>query len=136
MMGVRTIIFPAQRANEPTNDFITTPTGFESDCAISDSVGDPVVVVGANLVNRVTSNTYTDLVVGIIKEKLTPTRCIVIVAGILEGIASGLTASKAVFVSATGTLTTTPPAGHQQILGTAISSTDIIVNAMPPKILG
>ena len=132
-MAGSTIIYPAQRANEPTNAFITTPTGFESDCDVSDAVGDPVIVVSSNLVNSVTSNTYANLVVGIIKEKLTATRCIVIVAGIMKNIASGLTPSKAIFVSATGTLTTTPPSGQQQILGTAISATDIIVNAMPQK---
>jgi hypothetical protein len=74
--------------------------------------------------------------VGIIKEKLTTTSCIVVIAGILENITTGLTANKAVFVSLTGGLTTTKPAtGHLQIMGTALSSTSMVVNVSSEKVI-
>jgi hypothetical protein len=105
---------------------------------LADSVGDPVVV-DANIDDKVESlsnNIYDDLVIGIIQEKLTDTRCIVVVMGLMNGIATGLTRRKAVFISTTGGLTTTPPAtGHQQIIGQAVNSTDIVVNVNNQKVI-
>ena len=117
---------------------VLVPLGFLADCEASDAVGDPVVVDAAvdDKVESISSNVYDDLVVGIIHEKLSATRCVVVVMGLLPGISSGLTRRKAVFISPTGGLTTTPPAtGHQQIIGQAVNSTDVVVNINNSKVV-
>lgn len=134
MATLPTIIYPA-RPGDP-NSLILVPLGFEADCNLTDAVGDPVKVESAGKVTGVSTNVYTNLMVGILKEKLTDTRCIVIIAGFLSGITSGLSQNKAVFISTSGGLTTTPPTtGHLQTIGTAISPTDLIVSAAPSKVI-
>lgn len=130
------IRYPADCTVIDDNTIITTPLGFEADCAAGDVVGDPVIVSAPDTVSSFPTNIYPDLCVGIIKEKLTTTRCVVVIGGILKNITTGLTANKAVFVSDTGGLTTTPPTtGHLQIMGTALSSTDMVVNVSQEKVI-
>lgn len=132
-----TIILPARAVipDDPTAEIIT-PSGFAAACAISDSVGDPVIVTSPGVVTSFALNVYPDLCVGIIYEKPTPTSCIVVIGGIVEGVTVGLTANKAVFVSTSGQLTTTKPAtGHIQVMGTALTSTDMVVNVAPSKVI-
>lgn len=117
---------------------ILVPVGFEAECAASDNVGDPVVLDASvdDRVESLSSNVYDDLVVGIIQTKISTTRCIVIVMGLLVGITTGLTRRKAVFISTTGGLTTTPPpTGHQQIIGQAVNDTDIVININNQKVI-
>lgn len=116
----------------------TVPVGFEADCSVAELVGDPVIFSTSDddSVERLTSNIYDSrLVVGIITEKLTPTRCIVVTMGILNDITTGLSRGLPVWVSETGGLTTTKPAsGHWQVLGNAINSTSMSVNIEMRKV--
>lgn len=130
------IILPFEAISLPGS--ITVPIGFEALCSASEAIGDPVVfsLTLDKTVERITSNVYTQLVVGIINEKPTVTTCIVIVMGILDGIATGLSKGEAVWVSTSGGLTTTRPVtGHLQGLGIAISPTGIIVNIEQNKVI-
>ena len=130
------IILPFEAISLPGS--ITVPIGFEALCSASEVIGDPVVfsLTLDKTVERITSNVYTQLVVGIINEKPTVTTCIVIVMGILDGIATGLSRGEAVWVSTSGGLTTTRPVtGHLQGLGIAISPTGIIVNIEQNKVI-
>lgn len=108
------------------------PLGFNATCTIVEQIGDPVVFHDTvdGRVESLTDNVYDSrLVVGIIQAKSSDTECFVVTLGILEGIAAGLDSGAAVWVSTTGGLTTTKPAtGHLQVLGDAVSSTDISVN--------
>lgn len=131
------IRYPAECTIIPESSAdIIVPVGFEATCTALDLVGDPVIVSAPGEVTSFASNIYPDLCVGIIKEKSDSTTCIVVIAGILKSITTGLVANKAVFVSPTGGLTTTKPAaGHLQIMGTALSSTDMVVNVSSEKVI-
>jgi hypothetical protein len=114
-------------AGEPA----TIPLGFLATCTVAETVGDPVIfhATNADQVERLTSNSYdTRLVVGVIHSKTSPTQCFVVTMGILEGITSGLTQGQPIWISPTGTLTTTKPTtGHLQVIGNAVASTDVSV---------
>ena len=130
------IILPFEAISLPPS--ITVPIGFEAFCSASELIGDPVVMSLTldKTVERITTNVYSQLVVGIINEKPTPTTCVVIVMGILDGIAAGLTRGDALWVSPTGGITTTRPVtGHLQGLGIAVAGTDIIVSIEQNKVI-
>lgn len=114
-------------------DDLDIPLGFNASCTINELVGDPVVLHDTldNTVERLTSNVYDKLVIGIIASKSSDTSCFVVVAGALDPIGPGGydQALNTVWVSTTGSLTTTKPAaGHLQVLGRAVSSTGIVVS--------
>jgi hypothetical protein len=109
------------------------PLGFNATCTISEQVGDPVVLHDSidGQVERLASNVYDKLVIGIIASKSSDTECFVVVAGVLDPIGPGGydQALNTVWVSPTGSLTTTKPVtGHLQVLGRATSSTGIVVS--------
>jgi hypothetical protein len=134
---VPTVILPA-RIVAPVDTLldIVTPSGFVATCTIADAVGDPVIVSAPDTVTSFATNVYADLCVGIIFEKPTDTTCVVVIGGIVRAITTGLVANKAVFVSTTGALTTTKPAtGHLQIMGTALTTTDMVVNVAQNKVI-
>jgi len=116
----------------------TVPVGFEANCTIAEAIGDPVVfsTSGDNVVERLTSNSYDSrLVIGVISEKLTPTTCIVVTMGILENIATGLSRGLPLWVSPTGSITTTRPlTGDLQVLGNAISPESVAINIEMRKV--
>lgn len=137
-MTTPNIILPYEAFPLGGETSITVPIGFEADCSVAEQVGDPVVFSETidKKVERITSNIYNNLVVGIINEKPTPTTCIVIVSGILDNVTTGLSRGKAIFVSTTGGLTTTKPAtGHLQIIGMALSATGLNVNIGTEKVI-
>ena len=111
---------------------ILVPMGFDTKCTAAEAAGDPVIFSPTvdDTVIKLDDNSYGgDLVIGIIQQKLTITTCRVIMIGVLDNIATGLTRGKPVWVSETGGLTTTKPtSGDLQILGNAFSSTGILVN--------
>lgn len=72
-----------------------------------------------------TNNTSTNRAIGVIIEKVTLTTAIVKTLGQVDGY-SGLTKGLEVFLSPTGTFTSTPPTtGYVQIMGFAISATQV-----------
>jgi hypothetical protein len=115
--------------------------GFEADCTVAESIGDPVVFsdLTDDLVEKLSDNVYgSKKVVGIILSKSSDTRCFVMTAGIFDPIpgAPVLDRSESVWVSTSGGLTTTKPAtGHLQVLGQAISTTGMSVSIEPRKII-
>jgi hypothetical protein len=131
-----TIIFPARPVPSANVVEIITPLGFEADCEVTDNVGDPVSIDASNKVIALGTNVYDDLVVGLIYQKLTPTTCVVVIGGVFKSVTTGLTPTKPIWVSTTGGLTTTKPStGHLQILGQALSSTDMVVNINLSKVV-
>lgn len=135
----KSIILPYEAAVLNPNETITVPLGFEANCTEDEIVGDLVVfsLTVDYTVERLTSNSYDSrLVVGIINEKPTPTTAIVIVLGIVTGLASGLDRGRAVFVGTDGKPTTTvPTTGDRQIVGMALSATDFVVRVDVNKII-
>lgn len=106
-------------------------------CAAGTLVGDIVIPDPStdNTVLSLANNTYSGLVFGIIHDKPTATSCNVQTSGSYSG-ASGLTRGQPVFVSATGTPTTTAPALNSiQVIGTAFSSTRFVVDIAQSKVV-
>ena len=115
-------------------------TKLDAYCLASDSVGNCVYITGpaAGDVYQVTTADPLNGAVkmpalGIIIAKSEPTRCFVQVSGEMNGIVSGLTPNKVVFVSSTGVLThipPTPPTGtlaYIQSMGIATSTDRVLV---------
>lgn len=87
----------------------------EADCLASDDVQDVVRISGPPVggVLQVTKLNIdapgTDMAVGVLVNKATPTRCTVQLDGTLSGIYTGLTAGRPLFVSPSGRLTHSAP---------------------------
>lgn len=100
-------------------------------CLASAAVGD-LVVESETIVNRVdvvTDNTDVRPVFAVIIEKLSDTECVILLLGQIGGF-SGLTKGRKVFLSTTGTFTSTPPTtGYMQSLG--VAKEDSIVDFRP-----
>lgn len=113
----------------------------EFDCTPETVVGDLVVPsqVLTETVEPIQTNYYTDVVFGVVTEKITPTRVKVLVSGKLSGAMyqlSGLVFGKALYVSSLGKLTTTPPTtGHLQTLGIALKSDVVFLLPSITKII-
>lgn len=111
----------------------------EANCLSSDAVADCVYITGSKIGDyyQVTkADPHNGVVkmpaIGVIIEKMSPTLCRVQVTGEMEGIVTGLTPGRVVFVSSTGTLThslAVPGAGqlaYIQSMGVA-ASTDVVL---------
>jgi hypothetical protein len=86
-------------------------------------------------VDTLTSNTYSNLAIGVIASKPSTTTCYTRILGLHTGLA-GLTRAKPVFVSPSGIPTTTVPvSGSLQIIGVAVSSTAMIINVAMYKVI-
>lgn len=103
------------------------------DTTLATSIGDLVKLTSANTVEKIANNTVGEIpngIFGIGLSKPTSTTMRVLFLGRIDGY-SGFTAASAVFVSATGTPTTTAPgAGMLQQIGFATSATEFYVNLM------
>jgi hypothetical protein len=96
---------------------------------------DPVVITGADFVQKISDNTATTIPNGIFGfgvEKPSTTRIKVLFLGKLEGF-SGLSIASRYFISTSGGITTTPPiTGMVQQVGFAINSTTLLVDIKLP----
>lgn len=103
----------------------------ERDCLAGAQVGDLVVEseVFVDRVDVVTDNTDVRPVFAVIINKLTSTRCEILLLGQISGY-TGLTKGRKVFLSETGRITSTPPTtGYVQSLG--VAKEDSIVDFRP-----
>lgn len=115
-------------------------------CLSSDSVGDAVSISGDKVAGlyQVTKTDIDNIVpslsfaIGVISSKITTTTCIVVISGVLPNIYIDLDMGSPVFVGVDGALTTTRPtkplSGSRiiQLMGSTISSTDVIISPMAP----
>lgn len=103
-------------------------------CRTIDAVGNWVVIVSDNTVNKVTDNTQGH-VIGVIIAKPSTTTCDVVTYG-RAAVFSGLDSTqKRYFLSAAGGLTATPPTkGYVLELGKALNSTTLQVHITTPMI--
>ena len=112
----------------------------DANCQASDAVGDCVYITGAKVgeLYQVTKADPLDgatkmPAIGILVEKLDSVTCKVQVTGTLEGVVSGLTPGKVVFVSSSGvvghTLATPGPGSYAYIqsMGVALDTGAILV---------
>lgn len=136
----RTNSFVASNVQAAIEEAKAAATAIELDilfsCAASVAIGDIVVpsLTTDDTVEKLTSNVYSSLVVGFVSAKPTTTTCKVRIMGVLSGF-SGLTRGLPVFVSTSGTPTTTFPAtGHRQVLGLAKNATTIVINIEMMKV--
>lgn len=117
----------------PTNEI-------EANCLSSDAVGNCVYITGPRIggyYQVATADPHNGAVkmpaIGVVKTKLSPTLCKVQVTGLMEGVATGLTPGRVVFVSSTGTIThniATPAVGqlaYIQSMGVAFSSDVVMI---------
>lgn len=75
---------------------------------------------------KVPDNTLVAQTIGVCLEKPTTTTCKILVLGVVDG-QTGLTKGGRIFLSTTGTLTTTKPAtGYLHNLGVAVSATEAL----------
>ena len=98
-------------------------------CDVSASVGDLVYQDPSNdeKVIVLTDNTTVYQCIGIILTKSAATTANVLVLGLYEGYA-GLSRGNPIFLSTSGTITTTKPAsGYLHRLGVAVSSTKVLM---------
>jgi len=108
-------------------------------CDVSVAVGDLVraSTTTDETVETVTTNVYSDIVIGMVISKPTATSCEVLFSGKVEdnGL-SGLTFGKVIWVGTSGEVTTTKPAtGHIQKLGVAIKSNKIFLLPSTEKVI-
>lgn len=107
------------------------------DCEVTAAVGD-IVYQDAGTPTKVivnSDNTEVQPSVGTIITKLTTTTCEVLVLGIDSGY-TGLSIGAKVFLSGSGTTTSTKPAtGYVQTLGVAVSTTDIFFQPNATRVL-
>lgn len=99
------------------------------DCPSDVSLRDLVYLdlVSSETVKKALSNTTVNHVIGFVAQKISDTRCRVLIAGTLGGF-SGLLAGRSVFVGADGSLTQTrPESGYLQRVGVAVSENKILV---------
>jgi len=118
--------------------------GFKASCLAGDTTLSPVYVTGAGVAGTpdVTAADISDRtkmpVSGLIASKSNPTTCVVQRNGILAGF-TGLTIGATVFASPTlGGVTQTMPSAagnHVQKIGTATTTTEILIDIYPPIIL-
>ena len=115
-------------------------------CLATDSIGDAVSSTGEKVggLYQVTKTDIDNIApslsfsIGVISSKITTTTCIVVINGILTNIYIDLDIGSHAFVGVDGALTTTRPAkplsGSRiiQIIGYAITSTDVIISPMTP----
>lgn len=105
------------------------------------AVGDLVVPSAnqAESVEAISSNYYSNLVLGVITGFVDPTTVKVLVSGKLTGASNqlaGLTFGQAIFVSSLGKITTTPPtSGHLQAMGTALKQDVVFLLISPNKVI-
>lgn len=108
-------------------------------CASNVQIGDLVRASNlfADTVETVTSNVYSDIVIGFVISKPTATSCEVLFSGKVEdnGI-TGLTFGKVIWVGLSGQITTTrPTTGHLQKLGVAIKENKIFLLPSLEKVI-
>ena len=108
-------------------------------CDVSVAVGDLVraSTTTDETVETVTTNVYSDIVIGMVISKPTATSCEVLFSGKVEdnGL-SGLTFGKVIWVGTSGEVTTTKPTtGHIQKLGVAIKSNKIFLLPSTEKVI-
>lgn len=104
-------------------------------CQNTDVVGDLVILQTDDVVQKTSNNTYAGLVLGIINDKPTATTCNIQVSGSRSGYA-GFTRGLPVFVSPTGTPTTTQPASNSiQTIGIATSGVRFIMDVAKTKVI-
>lgn len=119
---------------------------FRAYCFNIDVVGDCVYIMGPKVgeryqVTRVDNTTPSKMpAVGLIIEKTSPTECVVQTAGLLKNAFGAFTPNTRLFVGDTGRpkqTYTRPTTGLKliQIIGLAISSTDIIIAPESPVII-
>ena len=99
-------------------------------CDISAIVGDLVMEssTSVNTVDVASDNTDLRPVFGIIIEKVDSTTAKILLIGTISGF-SGLTKGNQIFLSITGSITSTPPiTGYLQSLGVAKESTEVDFN--------
>lgn len=117
-------------------------------CFSTDNVGDAVYVMGPKVGDhyQVTASNIDDVAtapsVGIIIEKQSPTECVVQTTGIVYGVYAGLTPNKPLFIGTTSQLTETvpphkPTPGRRtlQLMGQAISATELLLSVRSPILL-
>lgn len=106
-------------------------------CVASANVGDLVYIDPSNP-NKVlvqTGNTLSNHTIGVIDTKPQATIAEVMVLGIKQGY-SGLSTGQKVWLSTSGTVTTTmPTTGYKHPLGIATSSTDVLFIPTSVKVL-
>jgi len=118
--------YKLQDSIERANYVVETRT-----CLASASVGELVVEseVFVNRVDTVTDNNDLRPVFAVIIEKTSATDCVILLLGQIAGF-SGLTKGHKVFLSETGSFTSTPPTtGYLQSLG--VAKEDSIVDFRP-----
>jgi hypothetical protein len=125
----------------------SAPTVLLADCLATDSVGCAVrvmgdAVAGAYQVTKVdidqTVAPQQAISLAVIKSKASSTRCVIQTSGVLDGVFSGLTPGKRMFVGATGQLQEGPPsypssgARMLQLAAFVLSSTAILIGFNSP----
>lgn len=127
--GVEGNLFPIPKSS-------TNPGKLTLNCDVSAAVLDWVVLsqVTPGSVEVVSDNTYDDLILGIICAKPTSITCEVLTQGRIDGLA-GLTPGKRAFISTSGVANTSRPlTGSVQVVGKAISATELLVEVSGVKV--
>lgn len=104
------------------------------------SVGDAVYLSAANTVAKASASTTGQPVYGLVYEVVNATTCVVITRGIFPSWSTSLTPGQVYYLSETaGALQTTPVLGTSklaQLVGTAVSSTDLWVDPVNMSAIG
>lgn len=109
-------------------EFDCEATAAVNDIVHQDSINDTKVIVNTN-------NTEVKPSIGVIIEKVTSTRCKVLILGIQAGY-TGLSIGSKIFLDTNGTPTSTKPStGYVQTLGIAVSATQIYFTPNATRVL-
>lgn len=110
---------------------------YSAQCDASLNVGDLVYIdpSTANKVLKATGNTAVNQVIGVVDTKPQATIAEVMLLGVRTGY-TGLTVGSKVFLSTSGTVTSTKPStGHIHVLGFATDTTDVMFIPTGVKVL-
>jgi hypothetical protein len=126
----------------------TAQTLFLAFCFSTDAVGDAVYIMGDRVgeryqVTKVDIDNITHVpAIGVIIFKTSSTECVVQTQGILQGVYTGLTPQKPLFIGTDSRLTEivtphkpTPGRRALQIMGQGIASTELLLDVKSPIIL-
>lgn len=122
----------------------SSPELVQADCQTADEIGD-IVKISADAVGGIyqvekldVTSDPSELIFGLIISKATSTRCFVRVGGRVEGLYTGLTPGKMLYVGMDSKLThsvpTRPPVGVKSIYhaALALSNDTLLLNFQPP----
>lgn len=103
-----------------------------SNAADAVSVNDAVALSASSTVARASASSF-DTAIGLVLKVMNSTSCIIITHGVIEGFSTGMSVGDLYYLDEAGALSSSLPTGRRQIMGYAVSGTDLMVMPHLPE---